>query len=671
MGQADNKTGLEPLILLGDEPVPGWEADDLGLDPFARVVAGAALGSPGPFTIGVFAEWGFGKTSALRIAKSLLERDRPEIVTVWFNAWQFEKEDHPIVPLIATILREIDRKQEGLGNTSRKWLSSTALALRGIAYGVSLQAEASLPLLGKVGIDIDPSKMIDREEQLHAAEQSEWEKSLYYTAFKALEEVAYPESKGKAGKPPKIVIFIDDLDRCLPPQAIKLLESIKLVLAQRGFVFVLAVSRRVVEEYLEKRFDKEYGLESEQETGARYLDKIVQLALPLPPHQSRFRKYLERLLDGRVLSDDSNRQVKEALTGLVDLLARGADYNPRSLVRLINNLIVDQFLWQRVEGACDARLLGLCAVARSLQHHLGEREYRRLVANDRLCAYLARRVGGKGEVRPEAEEGEEGRQWAELLEKDTAAQRVLGLLEAGDFLAKLLNTEPGRTWLTDREQRAKVDGFLVTQRKETEEEEEEEEETRSQREIIEDAIRRSLSLEPGTKVTDTDRVRLTELVLAGEPLTDAGLEHLADLTYLQSLHLCSWQVTDAGLAHLSGLVSLRHLSLSFTQITGEGLAHLFRLVSLQSLDLSSTKVGDAALAHVSVLSSLKELNLSSTQITDAGLARLAKLTSLEWLHLDSTQVTDGGLAHLFGLTSLRNLVLPTLWVTDAGEAALK
>lgn len=633
MGQADNKTGLEPLILLGDEPVPGWKEDDLGLDPFARVVAGAALGSPGPFTIGVFAEWGFGKTSALRIAKSLLERDRPEIVTVWFNAWQFEKEDHPIVPLIATILREIDRKTEGLGNTARKWLSSTAGALRGIAYGVSFKAEAKVPLLGKLGIDIDPSKMIDREEQLHAAEQSEWEKSLYYTAFKTLEEVTYPEGKGKAGKPPKIVVFIDDLDRCLPPQAIKLLESIKLVLAQRGFVFVLAVSRRVVEEYLE----------SEHDTGARYLDKIVQLALPLPPHESRFPEYMGKLLKGRVLSDDSNRQVKEALTGLVDLLARGADYNPRSLVRLINNLIVDQFLWQQVEDACDARLLGLCAVARSLQHHLGDREYRRLVTNERLCTYLARRVGGKAELRPEAEEGEEGRQWAELLEKDTQAQRVVGLLEAGDFLAKLLNTEPGRTWLTEGEQRGKVDGFLITQRRE---EPEEEEKTRSQREIIDDAIRRSLNLKRGVKVTDKHRAGVTGLDLSGEPVTNAGIEHLSPLMALQVLYLHGTQVTDAGVARLRALTTLRVLDLGSTGITDASLDYLAALTSLQQLWLQNTNITDAGLRHLSTLNNLRVLNLDGCQITDAGLSHLRPVNTLLRLYARRTRVTGTGLKEL-------------------------
>ncbi len=102
------KPTLKPLRLLEDEPVPNHEVDELGLLPFSKTVAEAALGTPGPFTIGVHGEWGTGKTSLLNQAKSLIDSKRdPHIATVWFNAWKYEQEDHLIIPLLLTIAKSM------------------------------------------------------------------------------------------------------------------------------------------------------------------------------------------------------------------------------------------------------------------------------------------------------------------------------------------------------------------------------------------------------------------------------------------------------------------------------------------------------------------------------------------------------------------------------------
>lgn len=45
---------LDLLYLLEDEPVPSHLRDELSLIPFSKVVAGGAIGTTGPFTIGVF-----------------------------------------------------------------------------------------------------------------------------------------------------------------------------------------------------------------------------------------------------------------------------------------------------------------------------------------------------------------------------------------------------------------------------------------------------------------------------------------------------------------------------------------------------------------------------------------------------------------------------------------
>ena len=156
---------LEPLPLIEDEPVRGLGDDHLNLDSVARIVAGTAVGTTGPFTIGVYAGWGQGKTSALRLARDLIRTEAryDAIVTVWFNAWQYEQEEHPIIPLVGTIVREVDRARElaergTLKNIAKgvvEGWSRLSRALRAVAYGFSATTKVGVPgLLDRAHEDI-------------------------------------------------------------------------------------------------------------------------------------------------------------------------------------------------------------------------------------------------------------------------------------------------------------------------------------------------------------------------------------------------------------------------------------------------------------------------------------------------------------------------------------
>ena len=175
----DAAKALDPLIVLDDEPTWGFSFDTLGLTDQAQVIAGAALGTRGPFTIGVHGEWGHGKTSVLRQAKSLLDATtsgkadgrpyRPNVVTVWFNAWQYQHEEQPIVPLVATIVQAVDGH---LARTSRikselkKAFMAWSRALRSIVYGFSARARVEVPGLGHLQAGFAAKEMIDRHEKL-------------------------------------------------------------------------------------------------------------------------------------------------------------------------------------------------------------------------------------------------------------------------------------------------------------------------------------------------------------------------------------------------------------------------------------------------------------------------------------------------------------------------
>jgi predicted KAP-like P-loop ATPase len=80
-------------------------------------------------------------------------------------------------------------------------------------------------------------------------------------------------TKGKDTE--RVVILIDELDRCHPEYAISLLEAMKLVFDQDGFVLVLMVNA----DHLERLAGRLFGAVTEDE---RYLDKFVDIRLQLP-----------------------------------------------------------------------------------------------------------------------------------------------------------------------------------------------------------------------------------------------------------------------------------------------------------------------------------------------------------------------------------------------------
>jgi hypothetical protein len=172
----------------------------------------------------------------------------------------------------------------------------------------------------------------------------------------------------------------------------------------------------------------------------------------------------------------------------------------------------------------------------------------------------------------------------------------------------------------------------------------------------------------GTLLLSRNHRRLRQLeVWSG--ITDAGLEHLANLEELEDLRLPQ-TITDVGLAHFRGrLPNLKRLYLNRAAITDAGLAHL-QGRKLDDLQLNGSAITDAGLAHLRGMR-LLNLQLSNTAVGDAGLEHLREQTELIGLWLGGTRVTDAGLVHLRGLEKLQTLDAWRTGVSPGGIAALQ
>jgi hypothetical protein len=81
----------------------------------------------------------------------------------------------------------------------------------------------------------------------------------------------------------RIVLYIDDLDRCPPTSVIDVLEAVHLLLAMPLFVVVVGIDRRILDRSLRTRHPDFIDTDDEAPTPADYLEKIFQLTYTLPP----------------------------------------------------------------------------------------------------------------------------------------------------------------------------------------------------------------------------------------------------------------------------------------------------------------------------------------------------------------------------------------------------
>ncbi len=114
---------------------------------------------------------------------------------------------------------------------------------------------------------------------------------MYVAAFQELERAF---SDFAAGGVTRVVVFVDDLDRCLPGNALDLLESIKLFFDLPGFIFVVGLDEDVVQRAIRARFAAQDEYQSAQEGRAanaalasqrlsrEYVKKIFQVPYSLP-----------------------------------------------------------------------------------------------------------------------------------------------------------------------------------------------------------------------------------------------------------------------------------------------------------------------------------------------------------------------------------------------------
>lgn len=248
--------------ILGDEPA-GEGQDRLGFGRFADRLAKRLLSSVEhtPFTVGVLGDWGQGKTTVMRMLQAKLRAEG--CPTVWFEPWKYNDRDEVWKGLALTLVREIRANDNLLREMRRK---------RGALTRFSAAALWSRLIGDKWGTRL-----------VEAVTSEPWSAAALHEMESTLDDLFHhvnPSGKGRS-----LVLFVDDLDRCLPETARSVLEAVKLVLARKGVITVLGIAegelaRAVQAAYAESM--KGSGGTVDPRWGYRYIEKIIQMPFPLP-----------------------------------------------------------------------------------------------------------------------------------------------------------------------------------------------------------------------------------------------------------------------------------------------------------------------------------------------------------------------------------------------------
>ena len=257
----------------------------------------------GPFSIGLHAPWGSGKTSVMRTLEKRLEKSDVDIL--FFEAWRHEN-SNPGLTLVSYLLNRY------INDHIKK-----ITILKSVGN-----------ILSQKFLNMDLTQIIDSFTDNQVTDTS---------VFSQSDQFALDDKIKK-----KLVIIIDDLDRCDVENTLQLLSVMKLFLDSSKIICVAAVDFK----RLEQAWHQKYGTDKKsEEEGRSYLQKIFQVRIGMPtPDERQLTEFYESLL--------SKREDKEIEKKIISLLIQIGPKNPRAIKRMINlaSFRISQLGEQKIEA---------------------------------------------------------------------------------------------------------------------------------------------------------------------------------------------------------------------------------------------------------------------------------------------------------------------------------
>lgn len=312
-----------------------------------------------PLSMGVSGGWGVGKSSMLSLISTALKaKNGTPYIFVDFNAWLYQGYDDARAALMDVIARALiqhaEKTQTGLDKAKGFLRRVNWLRVVGLAAGTAVSVAAGIPPVGLAGALWAAGK------GLADGKLSGDDANALRDAGKAVaDESGNLLAPAQDASPPQqiqdlrdhfqdtlkelgvtLVVFIDDLDRCLPSTSIATLEAVRLFLFLPHTAFIIAADDRMIRQAVRAHF---HGTELDDDLVTNYFDKLVQVPLRVPPLGTQdVRAYLMMLfVDNSSLSDDDKERIRAAVCKRLSESWKGLRVDARYMDELIGNVPAD------------------------------------------------------------------------------------------------------------------------------------------------------------------------------------------------------------------------------------------------------------------------------------------------------------------------------------------
>ena len=225
------------------------------------------------FSAAIDGDWGCGKTWVLYELEKQLS-DNSEYLIFHFNAWQNDFYEEPLIAILSVMIESLKLQKKNVkekGTVGKVFTTAitTLTKVSGLIIGSKLK--------------VNPNDIIDSVKETGKAiadvklSTSDFNKMLSLeNALKQIKDVIIKLSEKKT-----LIIVVDELDRCLPEYAIKVLERLHHICNEMPIIQILAINKKDLSFGITKVFGMINPEIDREKFADKYLQKFIQLVIPL------------------------------------------------------------------------------------------------------------------------------------------------------------------------------------------------------------------------------------------------------------------------------------------------------------------------------------------------------------------------------------------------------